>query len=71
MCQNERHSGKLSSMAIWLLAALLLTACFREAPPCDQASLDKIKNTCKSVEECDQRLDDRASICEERIRSGE
>jgi hypothetical protein len=54
-----------------LLLALLAVSCFREAPPCDAATLDRIKRTCTTIEECDRQLDERESVCEERMRRGE
>ncbi len=53
------------------LFALLAVSCFREAPPCDQATLDRIKRDCTSIEDCDRQLDERRATCAERFRRGE
>ena len=53
------------------LFALLAVSCFREAPPCDAATLERIKRTCTNVEECDRLLEEREETCEMRMRAGE
>ncbi|HEX6273437.1 MAG TPA: hypothetical protein VFZ53_10360 [Polyangiaceae bacterium] len=51
--------------------ALLAVSCFREAPPCDSATLDRIKAECPTEEECYRQLEERESVCLERFRRGE
>jgi hypothetical protein len=54
-----------------VLLALLAVSCFREAPPCDPATLERIKATCTSLEDCNAKLDEREGVCEERMKAGE
>jgi hypothetical protein len=48
-------------------------ACFREAPPCDQASYDALADTCEpdglTVAQCAERLRERTAVCTKRIRA--
>lgn len=71
MCQDEPPSVRLGSMAVWLLAALLLTACFREAPPCDQPGFDAVAETCVrdhvSMPDCAKRLDEHEAFCKRKV----
>ena len=54
-----------------LLAGLLAVACFREAPPCDAATLERIKRECPTEEECRRQILERRDVCAERFRRGE
>ncbi len=54
-----------------MVIAVLLVGCFREAPPCDQATLDRIVRECPGEDECIRQLDEREAICAERFRRGE
>jgi hypothetical protein len=58
-------------MRALLVLGLVAVACFREAPPCDQASLDRIVSTCPSEAECMRLLDERRELCAARFRRGE
>lgn len=55
---------------LFFLGALVVS-CFREAPPCDEATLKRIKATCRTEDECLQQIDDRHDVCAERFRSGQ
>lgn len=57
--------------AVLIGALYVVPACFREAPPCDQATRERIKATCKTEAECLERINERERICEERMRRGE
>jgi hypothetical protein len=54
-----------------LCVALICVSCFREAPPCDSATLERIKRSCRSEEECIRQLDEREAVCAARFRRGE
>lgn len=58
-------------MKALFLLPVFVVACFREAPPCDQATRDHIKRTCKTLEECERRILERDQVCSERFRRGE
>lgn len=54
-----------------VLLALICASCFREAPPCDSATLERIKRECPTEDECIRQLDERAAVCAARFRRGE
>jgi len=54
-----------------VLLALLAVACFREAKPCDDASYNKVAETCTSRDDCLEQLDKLDELCGARIRGGE
>lgn len=77
MCVNSAlrptsRVGKLRAMYLRLaLCLLVVTGCFRESPPCDQATRARIKATCTSEADCLRQLEERAAVCEERMRRGD
>lgn len=59
------------TLGVVTILALGAMSCFREAPPCDSATLDRIQRTCPTELECYQQLEQREKTCAERFRRGE